>query len=69
SKVSVSSFDDDNFITNQWEVSSKEVTRSQVNILGNRISPNAKGESISFAFEGGTGVHIYWNGEEFVVGE
>ncbi|MBK9164166.1 MAG: hypothetical protein IPM21_09680 [Acidobacteria bacterium] len=69
SKLSVSSFDDDNFITNQWEISSKEETRSQVNILGNKISPNAKGESITFIFEGGTGVHIYWNGKEFMIGE
>lgn len=68
-KVAVSSFDDDNFITNQWEALSMEETRSKVNILGNKISPNAKGESITFIFEGGTGVHIYWNGKEFVVAE
>jgi hypothetical protein len=68
-KPSLSSFEDDNFVTNQWEISSKEETRLQINILGNKISPTAKGESIAFIFEGGTGVHIYWDGREFQIGE
>lgn len=68
-KTSFSTFENDNFVTNQWEVLSKDETKMQINILKNKISPNAKGESIVFMFEGGTGVHIFWNGESFQIRE
>jgi hypothetical protein len=33
------------------------------------MSPDAKGESITFLFEGGEGVVIYWDGKAFRVNE
>lgn len=68
SKVRLSSFENDNFITPQWEISTAEFTKKQVNATGRKIAPDAKGESISFVFEGG-GVNIYWDGKQFRIGE
>lgn len=65
----LSSFDDDNFVTNKWEVSTKEYTRIKADPRGRRISSDAKGESITFVFEGGNGVNIYWDGKTFRLGE
>lgn len=68
-KTSLTSFENDNFVTKQWEVSTKEFTRIEANQLGRKIAPDAKGESISFVFEGGNGVNIYWDGKTFRIGE
>ncbi len=68
-KSSLSSFENDNFVTNQWEISTKEYTRIHADPQGRKISPNAKGESILFVFEGGEGVSIYWDGKSFRIGE
>ncbi|HLA95607.1 MAG TPA: hypothetical protein VK612_07795 [Pyrinomonadaceae bacterium] len=68
-KTPLSSFEDDNFITNQWEISTKEYTKSMVGATNRKIAPDAKGESITFAFEGGNGVNIYWDGKQFRIGE
>lgn len=70
-KVPLSSFDDDNFVTNQWEISTKEETKNWIIRYsgGRKIAPDAKGESIVFIFEGGDGIVIYWDGRTFKIGE
>ncbi len=70
-KVPLSSFENDNFVTNQWEISTKEETRNWVvrHSEGRKIAPDAKGESIAFVFEGSDGLVIYWNGKIFKVAE
>ena len=68
-KTSLSSFEDDNFITPEWEISTKEFTRIESDSTGRKIAPGAKGESVSFVFEGGNGVNIYWDGKTFRIGE
>jgi hypothetical protein len=66
----LSSFDDDNFITSDWEIITKEETRTLVESPGkDRIATDAKGESIGFMFEGGGSVFIYWDGKTFRVVE
>lgn len=65
----LSSFDDDNFITYRWVISTKEYTKSQLDPQRRKISPDAKGESVLFIFEGSNGVNIYWNGKMFKVAE
>lgn len=61
------SFEDDNFVTPEWEISTKEETKMlDEHVGGRKVAANAKGESISFMFEGG-GVVIYWDGKTFQV--
>lgn len=65
----VSSFEDDNFITQDWEIMTKEETRNISLSLGkSRVGVDAKGESVAFIFEGGS-LFIYWNGRTFRVVE
>jgi hypothetical protein len=61
SKKQVSSFEDDNFVTDDWEIVTKEETK--------KTWKNAKGESIAFVFEGGTIINVYWDGKAFRVVE
>jgi hypothetical protein len=70
-KTPFSSFDNDNFVTNQWEISTKEETREWIvrHSEERKVDFNAKGESIVFLFEGGDGLVIYWNGKTFMVAE
>ncbi len=68
-KTPLSSFDDDNFITYRWVISTVEYTKSQFDPQRRKISPEAKGESVLFVFEGGNGVSIYWDGTSFHIGE
>ena len=57
---------DNNFVTNNWEILSKEETKEIIKESdGNKLGDAAQGESVAFLFEGG-GVFIYWNGKEFV---
>lgn len=61
------SFEDDNFVTPEWEISTKEETKMlEEHVGGRKVATNAKGESIAFMFEGG-GVVIYWDGKTFQV--
>jgi hypothetical protein len=61
----VTSFQDDNFVTGNWEIVTKEETRNiSWNTGKNRIGDSAKGESIAFVFDGGELI-IYWDGKTF----
>lgn len=65
SDVQFSDMNNDNFVTNQWEVLSNEETKSITrDDTGQPIGDDAKGESIIFVFDGG-GFVIYWNGKSF----
>jgi hypothetical protein len=55
----LTSMENDNFITDDWEIMSKEEART----------PKAKGEVIGFFFEGGDGIYVYWDGKAFQVVE
>jgi hypothetical protein len=68
-KVPLSSFENDNFVTNQWEIATKDETKNRIvrHTGGVKMSSDAKGESIEFLFEGGEGVVIYWDGKGFKV--
>ncbi len=67
-KLLPSSFiEDDNFVTPNWEISTKEETKVLDEYPGGRkVATDAKGESLAFIFEGG-GVVIYWDGKTFQV--
>lgn len=58
--------DDENFITNDWEILSRNETEAvtKYDTDGKKIGKDAKGESIGFIFEGG-GFFIYWDGKRF----
>lgn len=66
----LTSFDEDNFITSEWEVILK--TESSKIALGpdgkSRIRNRNKGDVISFFHEGGA-VFIFWDGTQFLVVE
>jgi hypothetical protein len=66
----LSSFEDDNFITDNWDINTKEETKkAALDPAGkSRIGSKAKGESIGFYFDGGS-LFIYWNGESFQIVE
>lgn len=64
SSPGLSKFENDNFVTSEWEISTKDFTKKRVNSAGEPVAPNAKGESVSFSFEGG-GVTIFWDGRQF----
>jgi hypothetical protein len=66
-KSPLSSFENDNFITPEWVVSTREFTRIESDSTGRKIASDAKGESIWFLFEGSNGVTIYWDGKGFRV--
>ncbi len=60
-------FEDDNFITPQWAITSKEETKTLTQYVGGpKIATDAKGESVGFHFDGGS-VFIYWDGKAFRV--
>ena len=63
-KESFSQMNNDNFVTKDWEILSNEETRTVTTDSGNKIGTAAKGESVSFIFEGGS-FFIYWNGTKF----
>lgn len=68
-KTPLSTFEDDNFVSNNWEISTKEETRntSMKPPFGKgKIGTDAKGESVAFIFEGGS-LFIYWDGKTFRV--
>lgn len=58
SQKNLTSMENDNFITDDWEIMSKEESRK---------TPKAKGEVIGFFFEGGDGIYVYWDGKTFQV--
>jgi hypothetical protein len=58
-KKHLSSFEDDNFVTGDWEILTREETRKTLK--------DAKGEAIGFFFEGGDGIYVYWDGKTFVL--
>lgn len=66
----MTSFDEDNFITVEWEVIPKK--ESAETALGpdgkSRIASRNKGDVISFFHEGGS-VFIFWDGESFMLVE
>ncbi len=69
SKPPVSTFEDDNFITESWEIATKEETKSIADVPGGKkIATTAKGESIVFVFEGGN-LYIFWDGRAFRIVE
>jgi hypothetical protein len=66
----VSTFENDNFITPDWEIVTKQETQNIVDTPGgHKVANNAKGESVAFLFEGGGSVFIYWDGKTFRVAE
>ncbi len=66
SKIPFSDMLNDNFVTSDWEILSKEETKTVTkDSNGTKVGNEAKGESIGFIFEGG-GFFIYWNGKKFV---
>ncbi len=65
----LSSFENDNFITHRWVIATKEFTKSNFDPTSRKISPDARGESVLFIFEGSRGVTIYWDGKKFQIGE
>ena len=68
-KEPLSSFEDDDFITKNWGIETKEMTRSLDEYAGgHKIATDAKGESVAFYFDGGS-VFIYWDGRTFQVVE
>jgi len=70
SKIPVSSFENDNFITTDWEILTQQETQTIVDTPGGRkVARDAKGESVGFLFEGGGSVFIYWDGKTFRVVE
>jgi hypothetical protein len=70
SKTPVSSFENDNFITTDWEILTKSETQNLVDTPGGRkVASDAQGESVGFLFEGGGSVFIYWDGKIFRVVE
>jgi len=62
----LSSFEDDNFVTDRWNINSKEETRNAARDLSGKsqIGREAKGESLGFYHDGG-GVFIFWDGKQF----
>lgn len=67
SKKQLSTFEDDDFITKDWVVETKERTGNLVEYPGGRgVAADAKGESVAFIFDGGN-LFIYWDGKTFKV--
>jgi hypothetical protein len=61
-----SDMDEDNFVTNEWEILSRAETRTfNCDTNGKPVGNDAKGESVMFVYEGGAFI-IYWNGKSFV---
>lgn len=70
SKTLLSTFENDNFITDKWDINTKEETKNAaLNSLGkSEIGFKAKGESVGFYFDGGS-LFIYWDGKSFRIAE
>ncbi len=62
----ISDMENDNFVTSNWEILTKNETRNIIkyDTDGQKLGNESKGESIGFLMEGG-GFFIYWNGKEF----
>jgi len=61
-----STIDDDNFVTNDWEIVSAEEAERAIGPPGAppKAVKTVKGEAIGFFFEGGN-FYVYWDGKAF----
>lgn len=69
-KSLLTSFDDDNFVTGDWEVVDRSLARDYARDSKGKslIGSRAAGDVIAFFHEGGA-VYIYWSGSDFTVVE
>lgn len=65
-KESFTGIEDDNFVTENWEILSVEESKYIYDAPGHKVATGAKGESVAFIFEDGI-VHIFWDGKTFQV--